>query len=386
MKISAVYMDNHATTPLDPRVREAMAPYLNEAFGNPSSRTHAFGWQAEMAVEKARGQVAALLGARPDQIVFTSGATESNNLAILGLLPLPNGSGRGHMICGATEHKAVLEVSDEAARRGAGVTVLPVDNHGRMTVEAVAKALRPDTRLVSVMTANNEIGTVNPIAEIGRLSSERGIWLHTDAAQAVGRVPIKVDEWGIDLLSLSGHKIYGPKGVGALFIRRDRVPLRPIAFGGQQEWGLRPGTLNVPGIVGLGAACEIAGLEMESENRRLKEWRDRLVQTVLKEVPGSRLNGHPDARLAGNISLSFGGLKSDLFSMGLGGLACSSGSACSSASGHPSHVLKAIGVGPELARATLRLGLGRFTTAAEVDKCLEIILAMAKKNQDLSPA
>jgi cysteine desulfurase len=382
MKISSIYMDYHATTPVDPRVREAMAPFFDEAFGNPSSSTHAFGWQAEMAVEKARGQVAATLGAEPGHIVFTSGATESNNLGILGTLEACPGP--RHLIVCAVEHKAVLEVADEAQRRGTEVTVLPVNRYGQVTVESIAAALRPHTKLVSIMTANNEIGTVNPIGEIGRVTRAKGIWLHTDAAQAIGRIPISVNEMGIDLLSLSGHKIYGPKGVGAMFVRRDKVTIKPLLFGGNQEWGLRPGTLNVPGIVGLGEACAIAAQEMNQEASRLTQWRNHLVQKVLAEVKGAQLNGHPEDRLPGNISLSFAGLKSDLFTLGLGGLACSSGAACGSTSGHPSHVLKAIGVSSDLARATLRLGLGRFTTATDVDKTLDLILEMARKNQDLS--
>ncbi len=383
MKISAIYLDNHATTQVDPRVRTAMLPFMEDAFGNPASRTHAFGWQAEMAVDTARAQVAALIGATADQIIFTSGATESNNLAIFGVL---NALGNpAHMITSAIEHKAVLEVAEEAEKHGVKVTVLPVNKYGQVTVESVAAAIEPNTKLISIMAANNEIGTLNPIGEIGPLARSKNIWFHTDGAQAAGRMPINVESMAIDLLSLSGHKIYGPKGVGALFLRRGKVPIKPLFFGGSQEWGIRPGTLNVPGIVGLGVACEIARLEGEAECLKIKVLRDRLVSTLLKEVAGCQLNGHPDQRLAGNISLSFTGLKSDLFSLGLGGLACSSGSACTSASGHPSHVLKALGLSPEAARGTLRLGLGRFTTATEVDAALTKILESLKKNQDLSP-
>lgn len=383
MKISAIYLDNHATTPIDPRVRTAMIPYLDEAFGNPSSRTHAFGWQAEMAVDRARAQVAALIGARPEQIVFTSGATESNNLAILGTLGAVVGP--AHMITSAVEHKAVLEVAEEAEMRGVAVTVLPVNKYGQVTLESVTAAIRPETKLISIMAANNEIGSLNPIAEIGQLARSKKIRFHTDAAQAAGRMPLAVDPMGIDLMSLSGHKIYGPKGVGALFVRREEIPMKPLFFGGAQEWGLRPGTLNVPGIVGLGAACEIARLEGEAECLKLKVLRDRLVKSILAEVKDCHLNGHPDVRLAGNVSLSFSELKSDLFSLGFSGLACSSGSACTSGSGHPSHVLKALGLSLEASRATLRLGLGRFTTAADIDSALTTILASLKKNRDLSP-
>lgn len=382
MKISAVYMDNHATTPVDPRVRSAMIPFLEDEFGNPSSRTHAYGWQAEMAVDKARAQVAALIRARPEQIIFTSGATESNNMAVLGTqLGI---SGAFHVITAATEHKAVLEVTEEAQRRGGTATVLPVDEYGQVQVDAVERAIRPDTKLISIMAANNEIGTINPIKEIGRLARSKGIIFHTDAAQAAGRMPLNVDMMNIDLLSLSGHKMYGPKGVGALFIRRDKIPMKPLLFGGAQEWGLRPGTLNVPGIVGLGAACEIALREGELETEKIKTLRDRLIRSVLAEIKDCRLNGHPVERLCGNISLSFTGLKGDLFALGVGGMACSSGSACTSASGHPSHVLKALGLSPEIAKCTMRLGLGRFTTGDEVDAAIQKILEMAHKNQELS--
>ncbi|MGE0763622.1 MAG: cysteine desulfurase family protein [Bdellovibrionales bacterium] len=374
MRLSTIYFDDQATTPVDPRVREAMAPCFCEAFGNPASRTHAYGWQAEMAVNKARAQVANLINAKPEHIIFTSGATESNNLALMGTL---EGVGKpAHVIVSAVEHKAILEVAEAAALRGFTCTVLPVNEYGQVTLDQIEKAIRPETKLISIMWANNEIGSINPIAQIGALAKKHNIFFHTDAAQAASRVPIDVESMNIDLLSMSGHKMYGPKGVGALFVRRHIVPLKPIMFGGAQEWGLRPGTLNVPGIVGLGSACEIAKSEGLSESTRLRQWRDTLVNLILKEVPGSRLNGHPTERLCSNVSFSFKGLKSDLFTLGLGGLACSSGSACTSATGSSSHVLKAIGLSEDLARATLRLGFGRFTTASEISSLTQKILAL----------
>lgn len=382
MKLSTIYMDNNATTPIDPRVRDAMLPFLAEAFGNASSATHAFGWQAEMGVSKARSLVAKLLGAKVDDVIFTSGATESNNLAILGVLDLcPRPS---HLITSAVEHKAVLEVADEAKKRGHEVTVLPVDEFGMIRLEDLRNAIRPNTKLISVMWANNEIGSLNPITKIGALAKDKGILFHTDAAQAAGRVTIDVDKQNIDLLSLSGHKIYGPKGVGALYVRRDKVELKPQTFGGSQEWGLRPGTLNVPGIVGLGAACEIFAQEGEAECARLSQLREQIWRAVSAESPDVKLNGHPTERLSGNLSLSLANLKSDLFALGLNGIACSSGSACTSNSGHSSHVLKAIGLDENLARATLRLGLGRFTSSQDVDTVIQRLLGLLRKNRELS--
>jgi cysteine desulfurase len=372
MKVKSIFLDNHATTPVDPRVREVMSPYFEEAFGNPSSRTHAFGWQAEMAVENARQAVSETIGAQPKNIIFTSGATESNNLAILGCLShLPRPV---HLIVSAVEHKSVLEVADEAGRRGIEVTVLPVNEYGQVELETLKAALKPHTRLVSVMFANNEIGSINPIEQIGRLAKQRNFWLHTDATQAIGRAAIHVDRLGIDMLSLSGHKIYGPKGVGALFVRRDQVDIKPLLFGGSQEDGLRPGTHNVPGIVGLGKACQLMTLEGSTESLRLRALRDDLISRVLKAIPNVRLNGHPRERLCTNISLSFEDLPCDILTDGLHDLALSSGSACASSTGHPSHVLQAIGHSEELARATLRIGLGRFTTPEEVSYAAEKIM------------
>ncbi len=380
MRLSSIYFDDQATTPVDPRVRDAMLPHFCEAFGNPASRNHAFGWQAELAVEKARGRVAALLNAKPEQIVFTSGATESNNLALMGVL---KAVGRpAHVVVSAVEHKAVLEVVQAAAAEGFSYTLLPVDRTGRVTLENLEQAVRSETKLISVMWANNEIGTINPIREIGAFARRKGIWFHTDAAQAASRVPLDVEAMNVDLLSISGHKMYGPKGVGALFVRKGIVPIKPITFGGGQEGGLRSGTLNVPGIVGLGVACELCRVEGPGVGARLGAWRDRLMKLGLSEVPRSRVNGHPTERLCSNLSFSFAtGL-----SGGLGSMACSAGSACASQSNSVSHVLKAIGVDDDLARSTLRIGLGRFTTAQEVDALSKKILGISRKHVEISGA
>lgn len=381
MSIQVPYFDYQATTPVDPRVRDAMMPYLNEAFGNPSSRTHAYGWQAEMAVNRAREQVAHLLNASKEHIVFTSGATEANNLAILGIMesaPTP-----GHLIVSSAEHKAVLEVADEVKRRGFSVSFLPVNEYGQVRIPDLLATIRPDTRLISVMWANNEIGSLNPIAEIARIAQEKRIFFHTDAVQAVGRIPINLKEMPITALSFSGHKLYAPKGVGALFIRRDLVTPRPQTYGGSQEWGLRPGTLNVPGIVALGKACAIAEEELPTESKRLTILRQKIWDTLRAEFPGVILNGHPTERLPGNLSLSFPNLKSDLFSLGLTQIACSSGSACTSGQGRSSHVLSSIGMKDDQARATVRLGLGRYTTDADVHTAIEHLLAI-KRNNDVN--
>lgn len=356
-------------------------PFLGEAFGNPSSRTHPYGWQAEMAVNRAREQVAHLLNASKEHIVFTSGATEANNLAILGILesaPAP-----AHLIVSAAEHKAVLEVADEAKRRGFSVTYVPVNEYGQVRVEELKKAIRPDTRLISVMWANNEIGSINPIAEIAQVAKEKNIFFHSDAVQAVGRIPVDVKAVPVTALSFSAHKLYGPKGVGALFIRRDLVTPRPQTYGGTQEWGLRPGTLNVPGIVALGKACAIAEEEFPAESARLSRWRNQIWEAVCNKLPSVRLNGHPTERLPGNLSLSFSGLKSDLFSLGLTKIACSSGSACTSGQAHSSHVLQSIGLKEDQARATVRLGLGRYTTESDIQVAIEQLLAV-KRNNDVN--
>lgn len=369
--MKSIYFDYNATTPVDPEVLKAMQNYLECDFGNPASQSHSFGWAAEAGVNKAREQVATLIGALPSEIIFSSGATESNNLAILGVLKAA-GLGPHHLITTRVEHKAVLNVCEEAERLGHSVTYLPVDNMGCVSAKDVEQAMQPSTRLVSVMMGNNEIGSLNPIRDIGRLCKERGVYFHTDAAQTAGKIPIDVDAMGIDLLSISAHKMYGPKGAGALYVRgkNPEVQISSIFFGGTQEKGLRPGTLNVPGIVGLGAACEICRVFMEDECARLSKWQERLIEGVLKASPYARLNGPRENRLCSNLSFSFESVSSDLLAMGLRGIALSSGSACTSSSASPSHVLKAIGHSDDLARATLRIGLGRFTTESDIEFAL----------------
>ncbi len=361
-----VYLDHQATTPLDPRVLEATLPWLTGNFGNASSRQHAFGWAAESAVSAAREEIAEALGAGPGEIVFTSGATESNNLAILGAARAARGRG-DHVVTSAVEHRAVLDPCGQLAAEGFEVTVLAPDETGRTTVEAVAGALTGRTVLVSLMAANNEVGTLNPVAEIAGLCASRGVFFHTDAAQAFGKLPFDVGS-GVALASFSAHKIYGPKGVGALYRRaRPRVALSPLVFGGGHERGLRPGTLNVPGIVGFAAAVRLASREREAEAVRLTALRDRLDLAIRGALDGVTLNGPRVDRLPGNLSLSFAGVDGERLIASLRDVAVSSGSACTTASAEPSHVLQALGVPDALAKATIRFGLGRFTTVAEVD-------------------
>jgi len=366
----SVYLDNHATTPLDPRVLDAMLPYLREEFGNPSSKTHPFGWRAQEAVETARAHVAALIGAEAREIVFTSGATEANNLAILGAAAKAP-KDRDRLVTQATEHHAVLDPTHELEKNGFGRTVLATDREGRVSVDALRAALDERTLLVSIMAANNEIGAVQPLAEIGAACREVGALFHTDAAQAVGRLALDVHASNIDLLSLSAHKFHGPKGVGALFVRRrgTRVRLAPSAFGGGQEGGLRPGTLNVPGIVGVGEAARVARLDLASDTARIGALRDRLRDQVRLAVPDVVVNGprDPAHKLAGNLSLSFPAVDGSALLVALTDIAASAGSACTAGNSEPSSVLSAIGVPADLAVSTLRLGLGRFTTAADVD-------------------
>lgn len=380
-----IYLDYNATTPMDPLVFEAMKPYFVEEFGNASSSSHPYGWVANMAVKKARKQVADVLNCEPSEIIWTSGATESNNMAIIGTVRrfLPE---KVHIITANSEHKAVLEVFEMAEELGAETTVLPVNKYGQVTVQQVEAALKPHTRLVSLMVANNEIGTLHPIAEIAHVLKAKSILFHTDAAQAVGKVPLDLGILPVDMLSISGHKIYGPKGVGALFLKKKdpRIELKNLICGGEQESGIRPGTLNVPGIVGLAEACHIAREKMQEESHRLKELRDQLIERVLKDCPGALLNGHPTERLPNNASFSFEGLAADVFTLGLSGLALSSGSACTSASGKPSHVITALGRPESLARATIRVGLGRMTTPEEIQIAGDKIIAMVQKNSKIS--
>jgi cysteine desulfurase len=379
-----IYMDYHATTPVDPRVLQAMTPYFTELFGNPASRSHSFGWKALEAVERARVQVASLINAKPAEIYFTSGATESDNLAIKGVLlrqqmsnRASKGSARRHIITTAIEHKAVLESCKRAQAQqgsqqgspGFEVTILPVDREGFVDPAAVERAIRPDTVLVSVIAASNEIGTIEPLAEVGRITRARGILLHTDAAQAVGKIPVDVVAMNIDLLSLTAHKMYGPKGVGAIYVRGEQPNelIACIADGGGQENGVRSGTLNVPGIVGLGETCRINEAEMSAESERLAALRDKLKHSILSQVDGVILNGHPSMRLPHNLSLSFADLDAETLLLSLDDVALSSGSACLSGSIKASHVIEAIGVEERYAPCTIRFGLGRFTTEEEVD-------------------
>jgi cysteine desulfurase len=374
-----VYLDNHATTRVDPRVLEAMLPYFTERYGNAASASHRFGWDASEAVECAREQVARSIGAEAREIIFTSGATESNNLAIKGVAQASLRRGN-HLVTAASEHRAVLDPVKRLAREGWGCTIVPCDEHGRVSAGSVEAALSERTVLVSVMAANNEVGTINPIGEIGRLCHDRGIVFHTDAAQAVGKIPLDVQSSAVDLLSISAHKIYGPKGIGALYVRRRgaHVKLQPILDGGGHERGLRSGTVPVPLVVGLGVAAELASNECVTESRRILALRQRLHEGIARLVPEVRLNGPPD-RLAGNLNLSFAGVDGEALMLAMRGVAVSSGSACSSANPEPSHVLMAMGLPEELARASLRFGLGRFTTAEEVDFAVDLVAGAVER-------
>lgn len=381
-----IYMDYHATTPVDPRVFEEMRPYFTEIFGNAASRNHAFGWQAEEAVENARKHVAALIGANSKEIVFTSGATESNNLAIKGVAEMYQERGN-HIITAVTEHKAVLDSCKHLEKNGCRVTYLPVDKEGMVDPEDVRKAITDKTILVTIMTANNEIGVIQPIAEIAKIAREKGVLMHTDAVQAAGKIPFDVNQLKVDLVSISAHKMYGPKGIGALYVRRrnPRVQLSPLIDGGGHERGMRSGTLNVPGIVGLGKAAEIALKEMPEEIARMECLRNRLRDGIMSRIPEVYINGHATKRLPGNLNISFAYVEGESLLMGISDIAVSSGSACTSASLEPSYVLKALGVGEELAHSSLRFGLGRFNTEEEVDFVIERVSDAVNKLRDLSP-
>ena len=372
-----LYLDHHATTPVDPAVVGAMLPYLTEKFGNPSSRQHLFGQEAHAAVEEARAHVARLIGAETGDIVFTSGATESNNLAVRGVGRGAGSRGR-HLVTTVIEHPAVLEPARSLEREGFEVTVVGVGPEGIVSADEIARALRPDTVLVSVMAANNEIGTVQPIAEIGRLCHEREILFHTDAVQAIGRVPVSVEAWGADLVSVSAHKMYGPKGVGALYVRRARRPrirLQAQAEGGGQEKGLRSGTLNVPGIVGFGEAARLAAEALETgEAERIAALRDRLLAGLRARLDGVEVNGSMERRLPGNLHVSISRAEAETLILSLGGrIAISSGAACAEAGGKGSHVLRALGLPDERIYTALRFGLGRFNDAAAIDEAIEAL-------------
>lgn len=376
--MATIYLDNNATTPLDERVLDAMLPYFRERFGNAASSTHSFGWEAEAAVDLARERLAEAIGASPQEIIWTSGATESDNLALQGAV----GPGQ-HLIVSATEHKAVLDTANALQRRGAELTILPVDHFGLMSPDSLASAVRENTVLATIMLANNETGTINRITELAAVAHERNIAFHTDAAQALGKIRVDVEELDIDLMSLSAHKCYGPKGIGALYVRRRprRFALRPLVYGGGHERGLRSGTLNVPAIVGFGAATELASESLVSETSRIADLRDTLWHELSSAIPDVAQNGHPVERLPNTLSITFPGTSASDLLGALPGIAASSGSACTSELPEPSHVLRAMGLTPERAESTLRLSLGRFTTAEEISSAAQQIVTAARTLQ-----
>ena len=386
MTKNPIYLDNNSTTRCDPRVVAAMLPYFTEEYGNAASRNHAFGWTAEATVENARAQIASLIGASPKEIIFTSGATESNNLALKGVAAMYKKKGN-HIITQATEHKCILDACKRLERDGIQVTYLPVDKYGRVSADQIREAITDKTILVTIMFANNEIGTIQPIKEIGKVCKEKGVLFHTDAVQAVGKIPVNVEEMGIDLLSLTAHKIYGPKGIGALYVRKKdpRVRLEAQIDGGGHERGMRSGTLPVPMIVGLGKACELCKNEMPEESKRTFALRERLRKGIMAGLPESYLNGHPEARLPGNANISFAYVEGEGLMMGIKDVAVSSGSACTSASLEPSYVLRALGVGDELAHSSIRFGIGRFTTQEEVDFTADLVVREVSRLREMSP-
>ncbi len=382
-----IYMDYHATTPVDPRVVEAMIPYFTEKFGNAASRSHSFGWTAEEAVSVARERVAALIGAKnPKEIVFTSGATESDNLAIKGVAEFYQEKGR-HIITTVIEHKAVLDTCKRLEKEGYEVTYLPVGADGLVDPEAVRSAITDKTILVSVMFANNEVGTIQPVEEIGKITRERGVLFHSDAVQGIGKVPFDVERANIDLCSITAHKMYGPKGVGALYVRRSKPRVRITAQmdGGGHEFGMRSGTLNVPGIVGFGRAAQILKEEGATESARIGALRDRLHAGLRRRLDAVQLNGHAEKRLPGNLNVSFSFVEGEALMMAIKDVACSSGSACTSASLEPSYVLHAMGIGDDLAHSSIRFGLGRWTTEEEVDYVIDLVSSKVEKLREMSP-
>jgi cysteine desulfurase len=381
-----IYLDNHATTPMDPRVLDAMLPYFKEHFGNAASRNHAFGWEAEEAVERARKQIAELIGATAKEIIFTSGATESNNLAIKGVAEMYAEKGN-HIITAATEHKAILDTCKHLEKNGFRVTYLPLQSNGLIDLEMLKEAITDKTILISIMYANNEIGVVQSIAEIGKIAKARGVLFHTDGVQAVGKIPVNVIKDNIDLMSITAHKLYGPKGVGALYVRRKspRVQLTAQMDGGGHERGMRSGTLNVPGIVGFGKACELCQQEMATESVRLRTLRDRLKDKLTSELDEVYINGTMESRLPHNLNISFAYVEGESLLMGINDVAVSSGSACTSATLEPSYVLKALGAGDDLAHSSIRFGLGRFTTDDEIDYVTNRVIEVVRKLRELSP-
>ena len=381
-----IYLDNHATTPCDPRVVQAMLPYFTEVFGNAASRNHAFGWQAEEGVENARAAIAKLIGATPKEIIFTSGATESNNLAIKGVAEMYREKGN-HIITQATEHKAVLDTCKRLEKYGYEVTYLPVQKDGRVDLDDLRKAITPKTILISIMYANNEIGVIQPVSEIGAIAREKGVFFHTDGVQAAGKIPVDVQKDNIDMISLTAHKMYGPKGVGALYVRRrnPRVQLSAILDGGGHERGMRSGTLNVTGIVGFGKASEICMNEMPVESARLMKLRDRLKDNILSQLDEVYINGSMTHRLPHNMNMSFAFVEGESMLMGINDIAVSSGSACTSATLEPSYVLKALGVGEDLAHTSIRFGIGRFNTEEEIDYVTGRVVETVVRLRELSP-
>ena len=381
-----IYMDNHATTQMDPRVFKAMTPYFTDVFGNAASRNHSFGWQAEEAVEKARKQIADLIGATPKEIVFTGGATESNNLALKGVAEMYAEKGN-HIITAATEHKAILDTCKHLEKQGIRVSYLPVQGDGLIDLDMLRESITDKTILISIMYANNEIGVIQPVAEIGKIAKERGVLFHTDGVQALGKVPIDVNRDNIHLMSLTGHKLYGPKGVGALYVRRKgpRVQLASQMDGGGHERGMRSGTLNVPGIVGFGEACALCQAEMPQESKRLSHLRDKLKNKLESELDELFINGTMQSRLPHNLNISFAYVEGESLLMGINDIAVSSGSACTSATLEPSYVLKALGAGDDQAHSSIRFGLGRFNTEEEVDYVAAKVIDVVRKLRELSP-
>lgn len=385
-KISKViYLDYQATTPCDPRVVEKMLPYFTEKFGNPHSRNHSFGWEAEQAIEIARAQVAHIIGANPKEVIFTSGATESNNLALKGVLNFYKEQ-KNHIITTSIEHKCILDTCRHLEEQGFDITYLPVHENGLIDLNQLKSAITDKTALVSIIAVHNEIGVIQPLKEIGQICRARGAFFHTDAAQAVGKIPLDVEEMNIDLMSISGHKFYGPKGIGALYVRRrPRIRLSALINGGGQERGMRSGTLPTPLCVGFGEACAIAEKEMANESKRLRTFYDRFMQKIFKALPEVYLNGDAQQRFPGNINISFAYVEGEGLMMGLKDLAVSSGSACTSASLEPSYVLRALGVGVELAHTSLRIGFGRFTTQDEIDYAADRIIQEVSRLREMSP-
>lgn len=381
-----IFMDYHSTTPVDPRVLEAMLPYFSESFGNAASRNHSFGWEAEKAVDRARQQIAQLIHAHPKEVIFTSGATESDNLALKGVAEMYREKG-DHIITAVTEHKAILDTAKRLEKEGCQVTYLPVGQNGLIDLEALKDAITNQTILISIMLANNEIGVIQPVAEIGRIAKENGVLFHCDATQGVEKIPVHVDAMGIDLMSFSAHKIYGPKGIGGLYVRKKnpRVRLSAMMDGGGHERGMRSGTLNVTGIVGLGMACEICEKEMMEEGQRLTRMRGRLQDYILKHLDEVYINGDPENRLPQNLNMSFAYVEGESLLMGLKEIALSSGSACTTATLEPSYVLRALGVGSDLAHSSLRFGLGRFNTDEEVEYVGKRVVETVQRLREMSP-